>query len=294
MTYIASPLNYIGNKFKLLSQIYNIIYDNYDLIIEPFCGSALVSLNTNTKNIILNDTCKYLIDILKYFYNNNYETIEKNVEDIIKKYNFTDTFHNGYSKYPTEKNEGLSRYNKDAFTKLKQDYNINPTIDKLFVLILFGFNQYIRFNNNGIFNVPVGKSDFSKTARKKTEQYIELLSSKNIIFYNNNFDSEELYNNVSNNSLVYLDPPYLITNAPYNSNWNENFEKKLLNFLDYLNSNNINFALSNVIENNGEENIILKNWAKNYNIHFLEKDYKVSNYHRKNKGKTREVLITNF
>ena len=292
--YVSSPLNYVGNKFKLLNEIIPILPNNTDKIIEPFCGSALVSLNSNCNNIILNDASKHTIQLLNYFKNNDYKTIEKNTQQIISQYGFTDTFNNGYKIYPTTKNEGLSRYNKEPYIKLKNDYNTNPTVEKLFVLVLLGFNHYLRFNKNGFYNVPVGKVDFSATARQKTEAYIKLFKEKNIDIYNLNFDNPELYQNITSKTLVYLAPPYLITNAPYNSVWDEKLEKELLSFMDELNSKNIAFALSNVTDNNGLENILLKEWMTKYNVHILNKNYNTANYRRKNNGETKEVLITNF
>ena len=292
--YIGSPLNYVGNKLKLLDEIFTILPQNINTIVEPFCGSALVSLNSKCNNIILNDSSKYTIQLLNYFKNNSATQIIANTEKIIEEYGFTDTFHNGYKLYPTEKNEGLSRYNKEPYNKLKNSYNTDPTIEKLFVLILIGFNHYIRFNNKGIFNVPVGKVDFSATARKKTEEFANLFINKNIKILNNDFREMELYKNLTNKDLVYFDPPYLITDAPYNSVWNEELEKDLLNLIDVLSNQNIKIALSNVTDNNGLENTLLKEWMKNYTVHTLSRKYNTANYRRKNNGETIEVLITNF
>lgn len=292
--YIGSPLNYVGNKFKLLDEIYSILPNNINTIIEPFCGSALVSLNSNCKNIILNDSSIYTIQLLNYFKNNSAEIIIQKTEEIIREYGFTDTFHNGYKIYPTEKNVGLSRYNKVPYNHLKNSYNSVPTIEKLFVLILFGFNHYIRFNNKGLFNVPVGKVDFSATARKKTEDFSSLFLNKNIEIFNKDFREKDLYSNLTTKDLVYFDPPYLITDAPYNSVWNNELEKDLLSLIDNLSNKNIKFALSNVTDNNGLENTFLKDWMKKYNVHILSRKYNTANYRRKNNGETTEVLITNF
>ena len=104
--------------------------------------------------------------------------------------------------------------------------------------------------------------------------------------------------NLGAEDLVYCDPPYLITCASYNENegWNENKEHELLNLLDSLNCKGVKFALSNVLENKGKTNNILKEWAKNYNIHYLNNSYGNSNYHAKDKSNnsTIEVLITNY
>ena len=86
----------------------------------------------------------------------------------------------------------------------------------------------------------------------------------------------------------------MITQAPYNVRWNEEDERDLLNILDELNNRNIKFALSNVIESNGKENVILKQWCENYNVFYMDRKYLNSNYRKKNITIAKEVLITNY
>ena len=89
------------------------------------------------------------------------------------------------------------------------------------------------------------------------------------------------------------DPPYYNSNATYNENngWTEQDEKDLLNLLDQLNDKNIKFALSNNFKYN---NPFLKEWSKNYNIHYLNYNYNNCNYQKKDKNGDIEVLITNY
>ena len=96
---------------------------------------------------------------------------------------------------------------------------------------------------------------------------------------------------------MYCDPPYLVTCASYNEQdgWNETKEKELLDLLDKINNKGVKFALSNVLENKGKSNIILKEWSKKYNVIHLNNTYGNCNYHAKDKSKnsTDEVLILN-
>lgn len=289
---INSPLNYTGNKFKLLGQILPFIDKKSNKIIEIFCGSALVSLNTNAKEIILNDNNKYIIELLNYFKDNDSKTIINDIDKIIEKYGFTDSNKNGLKFYKEEKHEGLSKYNKEAYNKLKNDYNQNPSTDKLFALIIYGFNHYIRFNSKGLFNVPVGKVDYSASLRKKTDEYCNAFKNKKIKISNLDFRNKKLYKDKE--ALYYFDPPYLITQAPYNNQWTEKDDKQLFEILDELDKNNIKFALSNVIESNGKTNEELIKWSKKYNVHHLDRKYLNSNYRKKNITIAKEVLITNF
>ena len=289
---INSPLNYTGNKFKLLNQIIPFLNNQSNKLVDVFAGSGLVGLNANADIVILNDNDKITIELLNYFKNNDSKKIIKDMDTIIQKYKFTDSHRNGLHFYKEEKHEGLSKYNKVPFGELKDDYNKNPTVDKLFALIIFGFNHYIRFNNSGLYNVPVGKVDYSTSLRDKTEEYTKIFKEKKVKITNYDFRNKKLYKDET--ALYYFDPPYLITQAPYNISWSEDDEKDLLKLLDSLNEKGIKFALSNVIESNGKTNYLLKEWSKKYNIHFLNRKYLNANYRKKNITIAQEVLITNF
>ena len=290
---IKNPISYPGNKNKLASQIIQLLpIENIDTIVEPFCGSAVISSNTKYKNIILNDNNKFILKILEYQKNNSFEQIVKDVESIINQYGLTYSRIKPRGTYVEYKHEGLSVYNKDGFNKLKKDFNNNFDVKKLFVLLIYGFNHYLRFNSNGEFNVPVGKVDFSRSFYEELKKFENVFNTLNIKLCNYDFLNYELYS--YDNAIYYFDPPYLITTAPYNTSWNESKEKQLLKLLDDLNEKGKKFALSNVIISNGKENKILIDWARKYNIHYLKRQYRNASYQKKNITDTIEVLVTNY
>ena len=122
-------------------------------------------------------------------------------------------------------------------------------------------------------------------------EFIRALQNKNIKLLNLDFRNKELY---KNGDFFYFDPPYFITDAPYNASWNEEDEKDLYDILDLVHLKNKKFALSNVLESNGKSNDLLKNWSKKYSIIPIDRQYTTANYRRKNLGKTQEVLIINY
>lgn len=290
---IKNPISYPGNKNKLASQIIQLLpIENIDTIVEPFCGSAVISSNTKYKNIILNDNNKFILKILEYQKNNSFEQIVKDVELIINQYGLTYSRIKPRGTYVEYKHEGLSVYNKEGFNKLKKDFNNNFDVKKLFVLLIYGFNHYLRFNSNGEFNAPVGKVDFSRSFYEELKKFENVFNTLNIKLCNYDFLNYELYS--YDNAIYYFDPPYLITTAPYNTSWNESKEKQLLKLLDDLNEKGKKFALSNVILSNGKENKILIDWARKYNIHYLKRQYRNASYQKKNITDTIEVLVTNY
>lgn len=298
MNYIKSPLNYTGGKFKLLSQIVPLFPKDIDIFVDLFCGGANVGINIQCKKVIFNDKEKFVIELLNYFKENASENIEEEIYEKIKSFNLSDTSKNGYEFYGTDSNKGVAEYNKQGYKKLRELFN-NGKRDPItfYTLLLFAFNNQIRFNSKGEFNMPVNKRDFNSNLKKNLRLFVDKLKQIDSEFYNKDFRELKI-ENLKEKDFIYIDPPYLITQAAYNENegWTEKDEVELYDFCNILNEKNIKFALSNVFFHKGKENLILQKWAKNYNVNFLDYNYSNSNYHTKDKDKksTLEVLVTNY
>ncbi len=289
-----SPLNYQGNKSRIVDRLLALLPDDVTCIHEIFCGSAVFSFASGVTRVSLNDINTHITDLIRYFHENGAEEIIGRADAIIGQYGLTNTFYEGKSRYPEQRHEGLSRYNKEAFNRLKADYNADKDIAKLFVLSIYGFNHYLRFNAKGEFNVPVGKVDFVKPLRDKTRAYCSAIQSKEISFSNRDFRDGALYRGVEQTAVFYFDPPYLITQAPYNLFWTEKEETDLLAIIDGLNAEGYRFILSNVIESNGKQNRLLAGWMGRYNVRHIHRQYLNSSYQKKNITGADEVAITNF
>ena len=152
-------------------------------------------------------------------------------------------------------------------------------------MTIYSFNNQIRFNPSGLYNLPVGKRDFNSSTRRNIKMFSERI--KKINFLSNDFNEIDYIK--IDNPFFYCDPPYLLGDASYNENggWWEQKELELLKYLKSLDDNGIKFALSNVIEHKGKQNKILLDWCmtNRLNIIYLDKSYSNSNYHLKNKEK---------
>ena len=281
MSYIKSPLNYTGGKYKLLSQILPLFPNEIDTFVDLFCGGCNVGINVNAKRIICNDYEKVIIDLYNDWKKETVEQSLKKIKTTIEKYN-------------------LSKTNREGFEKIRNDYNSgNKEWQIFYCMLMYSFNYQIRFNKDGKYNMPFGKdrSNFNKTTENNFINFTNEIHKKNIFFTNQDFNMLKI-EKLKKNDLVYCDPPYLITCASYNEQdgWNIVKEKQLLDLLDKLNDNGIKFALSNVLENKGKSNDILKEWSKKYTVHYLNNTYGNCNYHAKDKSNnsTVEVLITNY
>lgn len=294
---IKSPLNYVGGKFKLLPQILPHFPDNIETFIDLFTGGCNVGVNVKANKVVCNDIQSNIIGLLNYFNQSVSDDILKKMDNIIDKYNLTRTDIYGYGHYGCNSSDGVAKINKDGYIKLRKDFNTLKTPILFYATIVFAFSNQIRFNSKGEFNMPVNKRDFNKNLQKNLVNFVNKLNSLNISFTNNDFSKLDI-NKLNSDDFVYCDPPYLVTCASYNESdgWNETKERELLSLLDNLNSRGIRFALSNVLENKGKSNDILKEWAKKYNINYLNHTYGNCNYQAKDKSNnsTVEVLITNY
>lgn len=278
---IKSPLNYTGGKYKLLPQILPYFPDEINTFIDLFCGGCNVGINIKANKIICNDIENHVINFMNETKNISTEECLKILKDTIKEYN-------------------LSKTNEDGFKLIREDYNNGKnTWNMFYAMITNAFNYQIRFNNKGKYNMPFGRdrSSFNSTLEKNFTKFMNKLHNININFTNNNFINLKL-DKLSTKDFIYCDPPYLVTCASYNEKdgWNETHEKELLNLLDEINNKHIRFALSNVFENKGKSNDILKEWSKKYKVIHLNNTYGNCNYHAKDKSSntTVEVLITNY
>lgn len=284
--YICSPMNYIGGKYKLLSQILPLFPKNIDTFIDLFCGGCNIGINVKAKKIIFNDNLSHLIELYKSFYANEEDVIISHIENQIN------TFR-------------LSRTNDIGYKQLRNLYNLERNPLDLFVLVAYSFNHQIRFNNSHEFNTPFGKerSSFNPRMKSNLQAFLNSLHNNDIEFYSSNFDDFS-FGTIRNNDFVYCDPPYLITTGTYNdgkrgfTGWNKMEEAKLINVLAALNEKNIKFALSNVLFHKGRQNDLLLEWISrnNFYVIHLDKHYSNSNYQSIPKASqiTDEVLITNY
>ena len=268
--YVKSPLNYTGNKHRILEQILNKIPKNTHKMLDLFSGGTSVGLNSDINEVIFIDNNIRLINLLIFFKNNNYEFIVKNLEELIKKYGLTNSFRNSYGFYKKRildnPNNGLKSLNKLGYLKLREDYNnlLNKNTKKanimLYLLILYSFNNDIRFNSEGKFNLPVGKTDFNKTNVNKLSNYLNFIKNKNFKYMCLDFEDIKIKEIVEKVDFIYMDPPYLITTAVYNESkrWGENRERKLLQLIDYFIERNKLFILSNILQRGEKINTILE------------------------------------
>ena len=279
MKYLKSPMNYIGNKYRLLDQMIP-LFPKVDCFVDLFAGGLDVAINYHSKNTYCNDVNYHLIDIYRAFQENECESMIERFDSTIAEY-------------------GLSKDNADGFTRFRDYYNGSDRdpLD-LYLLMNYGFNYQLRFNSNHEFNNPFGKnrSSFNSAIRSRFPLFIERIQPFH--FVSKDFREFD-YSVLKEGDLIYCDPPYTISTGSYNdgkrgfNGWSGQDDMDLLKILDDLSERGVRFVLSNVLSHKGTVNKILKEWAEKYTVHYLDCDYNNSSYHLNIKSETQEVLITN-
>ena len=187
-----------------------------------------------------------------------------------------------------------SKYNKDAYLKMRQDYNKNKDdFLLLYLLLIYGFNHMIRFNSKGDFNLPVGNVDFNKNVYTALINYLNFRKNNEIIFKNT--DYQKFLNDIEfkEKDYVFLDPPYLISMSEYNKLWDDKKEVELCKILDNLDKKGIKFGITNLIYHKGKENETFNNWSKKYNVYDIDSNY-ISFNDNTIKKDSKEVFVTNY
>lgn len=272
-----SPFNYMGNKYLILKDVVKLFPKNIDVFYDLFCGGCNIGININANKIICNDINSDIINVYNECKKRKSSEILKTIENTIKEYDISST-------------------NRDTFDKLKKDFNSgNKEWSLFYVLVTYSFNQHPLYTKKGDYSAGIGYDlcHFNFILKKRLVEFTDRLKDINIEFINKDFREIKI-DNLSKNDFVYCDPPYSISNMEYNeyNGWSNKDNNDLLDILNELNNRNIKFALSNVLGHKGKVNNSLIDWSKNYNTHYIDRDYLRVNNGRKTE--TQEVLITNY
>ncbi len=139
--FVKSPLNYTGGKYKVLPQIIP-LFPKTSTFIDLFGGGGNVAANAKADTIIYNDINNRVVQILEAFKKNTVGDMLSYIDILIDRY-------------------GLSKDNTEGFFKIRTDYNTSIEKDPimLYTIICYAFNNQIRFNSKGEYNLPFGKTE---------------------------------------------------------------------------------------------------------------------------------------
>ena len=294
-----SPLFYVGDKYKLYPKISKYFPKTINRFVEPFTGGGSVFLNVNADEYLLNDIDTNVINIHQFLIEQSENPIGffDNVFKIVEQYNLSHSYIKDIVPQELKdkwKKTYYAKFNKQGFDQLKADYNSSSkkSVLHLYLLLIYGFNRMLRFNSKGEYNLPVGNVDFNKNMEIALYNYFHLIKQRNIQFHNLDFLDFFKQIEFQEGDFVYFDPPYLITFSEYNKLWNEDTEKRLLDFLEWLDTQNVKYAVSNVSHYKGKINHQFLEWSKQHNSFDIKSNY--ISYHDNSNKEFKEVLVTNY
>ena len=243
-------ISYTGNKRSEIDKIYdNINFKGIDTIIEPCCGSCSMSYYIWLKHpnfkFILNDNNPYLLEMFNIIRDDDeLNNFEMKINELIP--GVLNDKHN-YVKF-------IKQNNVYAWFIANKFYSIRPGL----------FKKIDKITNVDIKKCPI----------------VNFFKNANIEFYNiNGIECYENYKN-SENNLILLDPPYLLS-------CNDLYHHSSVNIYEHLYNNDINQEKSKIYL------ILEKNWIIDLlfkNNHKIMYDKTYTSF---NKKKTIHMIIKN-
>ena len=127
---IRSPFFYVGDKYRLMPQLRELFPSDISTYIEPFAGGGSSFLNTKAERYVVNDIDKYVIELHKYIssFADEGDNFIHMLYDTIDRYGLSCSYRNITAPEELKKKyvkTYYSHYNKEAYGRMKNDYNLN-------------------------------------------------------------------------------------------------------------------------------------------------------------------------
>ena len=294
----AKPfVKWAGGKTSLIPQITKYYPETLktggiNRYIEPFVGGGAILIDVlqkyNVNEAYAFDTNQDLI--------NAYNVIKTNVQSLITKLKKCE---DEYIPLDMEKR-------KEYYYKVRDEYNseevkdANLSVKRAAEFIFLNktcFNGLYRVNQNGKFNVPMGK--YKKPIicdEENLKKLAKLLQNVQIICG----DYQDTVDIVDNKSFVYFDPPYRPLNATSGftsytkEDFNDENQKQLAMYYKKLDLMDAKLMLSNSNPKNVNENdTFFEDIYSGFNINELQAN-RMINANASKRGKISELLILNY
>ncbi|MFT4205113.1 MAG: DNA adenine methylase [Chitinophagaceae bacterium] len=224
---LPHPIPYQGSKRNLADQILRFFPDNFDRLVEPFAGSAAMTIASafyfKANRFVINDINEPLINL--------WENIIENPKSIIKHYH--DIWH------------GQHGNEEEYYYQIRERFNDTKQPEYLLFLLAKCVKAAVRYNAQGQFNQSPDKRRLGRNPQMMRDDILrvsQLLKGKTECYSQ---DYENILDLATDNDLVYMDPPYQGTgvNGGFNYAGNIEFDNFIVSLFD-LNNRNVPFILS--------------------------------------------------
>lgn len=273
-----SAIYLAGSKQKLIKDILPHLQDgNRKTLLTPFCGTGVVELNCIGQNLFDN------------YYSNDIEEWVVRLHNKLKDPMFILDCKAVNEKYQSD---------KKSYLQMREDYNVGGCVDDtlLFNLLMRSHSNRMRFSGQGKSykcNIPYGERnrfDMERMLRHHTLSQKMNVSQGGFGTFLNKFEDID-WSEVT----IYADPPYLGTQAVYNSGWGTLDNQVFLALMLRYQQLGAKVVFSNIFFNRGFLHEELINWCEQhsgkFDVHHLNMDYRNSAHVKYDGKKTDEVLI---
>lgn len=258
-----NPFNWAGNKYKYINTINDTMLDNkYNSVYDVFMGSGniLTNLNCSADVFVGNDIIPLLPKLYEYITN---ETEIYKIAEIEK-------INDDWNKFSDKKDyyDFRDHWNKKY---LSGQYDKNFVYETIMLLKMCS-NSMVRFNrgkgyfNQGFRGVARNKTEFfSQTSLDKIvadlNKFKDKLQNKTFTFANKDF--KLLLEEVNQADLVILDPPYILSDGMYGTDFTKEDDDYIL---DFLSGSKVDFVLFNYLSSGDQFNVELDKFIRNNDV----------------------------
>ncbi|TCP52559.1 DNA adenine methylase [Tumebacillus sp. BK434] len=224
---IPHPIPYQGSKRQLAEKILQYFPSEVETLIEPFAGSAAITLaaaqKSLAKHFVINDINQPLMELWK--------EIIQNPSQIAK-------------CYEEVWNEQLGK-ERDYYDLVRVRFNRYHQPTDLLYLLARCVKAAVRYNSKGEFNQGADNRRKGRMPSKMKKDILEaskLLYGRTVIHSLNFLEVAMMAND---KDLVYMDPPYQGVNKGASHRYISGLDScEFIDALDMLNKNNISYILS--------------------------------------------------
>lgn len=223
-------VQYQGSKRNIAPEIIRYFPKRIHRLIEPFCGTAAISIYAATccqiETFWLNDLNAPLVEMLNLCVDNPDKLYFK----------YKEIWENQFF-------EGVDSV--QYFFHQRDKFNSSPTPELMLFMLARVVKGAIRYNSNGQMNQSCDKRRFGTQPQRVRENalMISSLLKKKVIFSSK--DYREILNQAQPGDLVYMDPPYQGTSNTRDDRYFQGVDyEEFVSALSNLNSRGIDYIVS--------------------------------------------------
>jgi len=224
---LPHPIPYQGSKRNLADQILRMFPDHFNNLIEPFAGSAAITIASayyfKASSFIINDINQPLISL--------WDTIINNPKSMVKSYH--DIWH------------GQLGNEEEYYYQIRDKFNETKQPEYLLFLLAKCVKAAVRYNAQGGFNQSPDKRRLGRNPSLMRDDILRVSHLLKGKIQLHSTDYQNILDIANSNDLVYMDPPYQGTGLNGGFNYAGNIEfNNFVTSLFELNNNNVPYILS--------------------------------------------------